>query len=60
MTIDGGSLRAARAQFDEAQKTPRGSSLGNPPHGVGILFSTLMRQTSGTIHLPGPFLNRLG
>lgn len=37
MTVDGESLKATRAHFDEARKSPRGSSLGNPLFGDIIL-----------------------
>lgn len=42
MTVDGEYFRAGRAaQFDKAQKTPRGSSLGNPPRLYGdIILNT--------------------
>ena len=33
MTVDSESLKASRTHFDEARKSPRGSSLGNPLFG---------------------------
>ncbi|XP_034390478.1 TNFAIP3-interacting protein 2 isoform X2 [Cyclopterus lumpus] len=36
--VFGESLRAGRAQFDEARKSPRGSSLGNPPRRCGDII----------------------
>lgn len=58
MTVDGESLSAGKAQFDEAQKSPRGSSLGNPLRLFGDITLTLVRQSSDTIDLLGAFLKR--